>query len=99
VAPLILILLLVMIAAIPYVAWIRHSSQKLLAAYLIFTVILLAAFLVLFNVIFYLMRAWGLGEMLEQTMPLVLLMAVSLAPSIALATWQARKPRVTRKPP
>lgn len=97
-SPVILLLLVVMVAAIPYVAKIRHSSQTFLAAYLIFSVVFLSAFLVLFNAGIYLLRSRGLGELLEQTGPLVLLLVVTFLLSSALATWQARKPHVTRKP-
>ena len=93
-----LILLLAMVSAIPYVAWIRHPSQKPLAAYLIFAVVFLAAFLVLFNGLIYLLRIWGFGELLEQTPPLVLLLLFAVAVSLALATRQAKKPHIARKP-
>lgn len=97
--PVTLIVLLILISAFPYVAWIRHPSQKLLAAYLIFAVIFLATFLFLFNALIYLLGTWGLSSALEQTVPLLLLLAFVLAVSFALASWQARKPHVTRKPP
>ncbi len=93
------VMLLVMIAAVPYVWRIHHSSQKFLAAYLIFAVIFLTAFFALFNGALYLLTSLGRGDLLEQTVALFFLLVVTLLPSFALATWQARKPHVTRKPP
>ncbi len=53
------VMLLVMIAAVPYVWRIHHSSQKFLAAYLIFAVIFLTAFFALFNGALYLLTSLG----------------------------------------
>lgn len=90
--------LLFLLAAVPYVAWIHHPSQKLLAAYLIFSVIFVASFFLMLNALGYLLHAIGLGDLLGQTVPFTVLLAVTVIASVALATWQAKKPRVVRKP-
>jgi hypothetical protein len=90
---------LLLIAAIPYVARIRHPRQKPFAAYLIFVTVLAASFAVLFSLLTWAAGALGLGERLGATGPALLLILTALLPSLAVATWQARRPPTARPPP
>ena len=82
----------VLAAAIPYVARIRHPDQKLLAAYLIFVSVFVTATVVLLALLGWLASHLGLSPLLEDTGPALIFLALAFLPALALATWQARKP-------
>lgn len=90
---------LVLLLSIPYVARIRHAGQKPLAAYLIFIVTFLSAFLVLFIGIARLLQALGAARLLDSGGAAVVYTLLVLFASLALGTWQARKPPMRRRPP
>jgi len=84
--------LIVLVAAIPYVARIRHPQQKPLAAYLIFISAFILIAVLLFNLFAWLAISLELGAVLGRPGPALIFLALVLLPAIALATWLARKP-------
>lgn len=93
------IAVLVLLAAAPYVAWIRHPDQRPFAAYLVFVTVFALASVVLFVVLGWLLAQleltavlgpWGLGAVL---------LLLGVVPALAVATWQARQPPMQRRPP
>jgi len=88
-----------LLAAIPYVARIRHPQQKLLAAYLIFMFIFVTAAVVLYTGLAMLAVALDLAHLLSQPLPVLLFLLLVFLPAIALGTWQARKPPWRQGPP
>ena len=90
--PSIVIGLVILVAAIPYVARIRHPAQKPFAAYLIFLTVFLASGIVLFAVLTWLAGSLGVVDALNRLIPALLFLILVFVPAIALGTWQARKP-------
>ncbi|HYQ71351.1 MAG TPA: hypothetical protein VET88_05420 [Gammaproteobacteria bacterium] len=88
----IVVVVILLIAAIPYVACIRHASQKPLAAYLIFVSMFAASAAVIASVLAWLAGIVGLAAGLDATAPALLFLALIFLPALAIATWQARKP-------
>lgn len=95
----VLIAILVLAAAVPYVAWVRHPEQRPFAAYLVFVSVFAVAAVVLFVLIGWLADALGLIPVLGQGGLTVALLLLGVLPALGLATWQARKPPMERKPP
>lgn len=83
---------LILLAAMPYVARIRHPNQKPLAAYLIFVSVFIVSATVLFNLFIWLLYKFELGNTLSDPAPALLFLAVVLIPAIIVARWLARKP-------
>jgi len=86
-------------AAVPYVARIRHSRQKFLAAYLIFVTVFAIVGGALFALLSWGASALGLGASLERPFPALLFFALIFVPAIVVGSWQARKPPWRRGPP
>lgn len=86
-------------AAVPYVARIRHREQKPLAAYLIFVLVFAAAVVVLLGALAWLAIELGLSPALGEPGPALLFLALVFLPAFGLATWQARKPPRRQGPP
>lgn len=84
------VLLLALFA--PYVARIRHSSQKPVAAYLIFVTVFTAASFFLFLALSYIASVAGWAAALERPLPILLFLLAVFLPPFLLARWQARKP-------
>jgi hypothetical protein len=97
--PSIVIGVVILAAAIPYVARIRHPAQKPFAAYLIFLTVFLASGLVLFAVLTWLAGSLGLVDALNRLVPALVFLTLVFVPAIALATWQARKPPTSPRQP
>jgi hypothetical protein len=95
----ILVGLIVLAVTIPIVARIRHPDQKPLAAYLIFMTVFMVAAMVLFSTLGWLTGMLGLGAVLSNTGPALILTILSVPPALALAIWQVRKPPLRRGPP
>jgi hypothetical protein len=93
------IAVVILVAAIPYVARIRDPRQKFLAAYFIFMSSFAAAAAVLFTLLGRLASQLELGPSLEQAGPAVLFLLLVFLPALTLATWLARKPPWRRGPP
>jgi hypothetical protein len=91
--------LLILAAAIPYVARIRHSGQKALAAYLIFMTVFVASALLLYGILYRLAGSLDLAPRLDEAGPALLLLVLVFLPAFALASWQARKPPWRQGPP
>jgi hypothetical protein len=88
----ILIGTVILAAAIPYTARIRHPDQKPLAAYLIFLTVFVTSAVVLFSLAAWLATRLGLAARLDQPALALVFLVVVFVPAIALATWQAAKP-------
>lgn len=84
--------MLILAAAIPYVAHIRHPKQKPLAAYLIFVIAFVVSASVFFNLLAWLAYKLDLGETLSKPLPAVLFLTLVFIPAFVLARWLARKP-------
>ena len=82
----------VLVAAIPYVARIRHARQKPLAAYLIFASVFVAVAGVSFNLVVWLIVQAGQSAMLSVPWLAVMIVLLVFVVSFLLATWLARKP-------
>lgn len=91
--------LVILAVAFPYVARIRHPEQKLLAAYLIFMSVFGASSVVLFSLFGWLAVRLGQAAVLEQTGPALLFFVLVFVPAFAFATWLARKPPWRQPPP
>jgi len=92
------LLLFFLLASAPYVARIRHPEQRPLAAYLLFTIISLSAFLVLFVLVARLLTSLGMAGLLDGPLAAGVYILLLAVPSIALGRWQARKAPVRRGP-
>lgn len=95
----ILIAVMVLVAAIPYVARIRHPEQRAIAAYFIFVTVFVASAAVLFSMFTWLAGELGLLAELGRPGPALLFLVIVFLPAIILASWQARKPPLRRGPP
>jgi hypothetical protein len=95
----ILIVVVLLSAAVPYVARMRHPEQKPLAAYLIFLFAFIAGVAVLFNLLAWLAEFFGLGSLLDQPLITVLFLLLILLPPLVLATWLVRLPPRRQAPP
>lgn len=88
----IIIALVILVAAIPYVSWVRNPAQRPVAAYLIFVTVFLAAGFVLFGVLSWVLWRLGLDDALNQPIPAVVFLLLVFVPAFALGTRQIRKP-------
>lgn len=88
-----------LIAAIPYVIRIRHPQQKLLAAYLIFVSVFILCCATGFYLAAILINWLEPGATLAEPVPLLLLVALVFVPAVTVATWLARKPPWKQGPP
>jgi len=88
----IVIAVVILVAAVPYVSWVRNPAQRLFAAYLIFVTVFLASGLVLFGALTWVIWRLGLDAALNRPVPALLFLILVFAPAFALGTWQARKP-------
>jgi hypothetical protein len=95
----IVIAVVILVAAIPYVSRIRHPAQKPLAAYLIFLTVFLISGIVSFVVLIWLAGNLGMTDALNRLGPALIFLVLVFVPAIALATWQARKPPVRSQEP
>lgn len=93
------IAVVVLAALAPYVARIRHPRQQPFAAYLVFVTVFSVAAVVLFVVLAWAGRAFGVLDDLGRAGIVAALVLLGLVPAFALATWQARKPPANRPPP
>ena len=91
--------LVLLAAAVPVVARIRHPEQKPFAAYLIFITIFIVVTMVLFNIFGALAGMLGLDSVLGETGLALALFVLAMLPAILLAAWQAGKPPMRRAPP
>jgi hypothetical protein len=91
--------IVILVAAIPYVARIRSPQQKFLAAYFIFMSSFAAAAAVVFTLLARLASQLELGPSLEHPGPAILFLLLVFLPALALATWLAHKPPWRRGPP
>ena len=91
--------LLLLALAAPYVARIRHPEQKPLGAYLIFVSLFAVTAALLFAALATLAARLGMTAVLENPVAALLFIVLVFAPAIALATWQTRKPPLRRGPP
>ncbi len=90
---------LILAAAVPYIARIRHPEQKPLAAYLIFVTVFILVAVLLFNLLGWLVTQLELGQTLDKPGPAVLFLVLIFLPAIILAGWLARKPPWRQGPP
>ncbi len=90
---------LILALAAPYVARIRHPEQKPFAAYLVFVTVFSVAAVLLFLALAWLTSALGVMEDLGRLGMSMLLLLLGVLPALILATWQARKPPMGRRPP
>ena len=91
--------LLLLVLAVPYVARIRHPEQKPLGAYLIFVSLFAVTAALLFAAFATLADRLGVTSVLENPVAAMLFIVLVFTPAIALATWQTRKPPLRRGPP
>lgn len=91
--------MLILAAAIPYVARIRHPEQKPLAAYLIFVTVFILVAVLLFSLLGWLVTLYELGQTLSRPGPAMLFLIMVFLPAILLAGWLARKPPWRQGPP
>lgn len=91
--------ILILVAAIPYVGHIRHPEQKPLAAYLIFMSVFVVVAIMLFSLLGSLVLQLELSQMLDRPGPAVLFLVLVFLPAILLASWLARKPPWRQGPP
>jgi hypothetical protein len=85
-------LIVLLVAAVPYVVAIRHPRQKPFAAYLIFVSVFAVSAAVLAGLLAWLAGRFDLTAALRNTLPAVVFLLLIVLPALALATWQARKP-------
>ena len=95
----VLIAVLLLAAAAPYVAWVRHPLQRPFAAYLVFVTVFAVAAVVLFVLLAWLIQALGWAAALGPWGHAALLVVLGVLPALAVATWQARQPPSRRRPP
>lgn len=83
---------LIMLMAIPYVAYIRHPTQRPLAAYFIFISVFAVTAALLFKLMTWFAANNDMNAALGDTGPALLFIFLDILPAAALATWLARKP-------
>lgn len=91
--------LILLLAAIPYVARARHPEQRRLAAYLVFVSVFAVTSAAMFVLLATAANALGLGELLERSVPALVFLVLVFVPALLLARWQARKPPWRHGPP
>ena len=95
----ILLGLVLLAAAIPVVARIRHPDQKPFAAYLIFITIFIVVTMLLFKILGVISAMLGLDSVLDESGLMLALLILAMLPAILLAAWQTGKPSLRRGPP
>lgn len=95
----IILAVVILVVALPYVARIRHPSQHLLAAYLIFTSVFFVTAMILFSLFGWIAARLDLAGYLSEPGPGLILLMLVFVPAFALASWQARKPSWREGPP
>jgi hypothetical protein len=93
----VLVWLVLLLLAIPYVRAARHPDSKPLAAYMIFLTVFSVAAYVLFGVLIALIGALKGADFLATPLAAVLVFVLSAVPAFFLARWQIR--RAPGKPP
>ncbi len=93
------IALLLLLMAYPYVMKIRHPKQKPLAAYLIFVSIFVISVIVMFTLLVQLAEWFGLAALLSKTVPAVAFLVLVFVPAVLVASWWTRKPPRRQGPP
>lgn len=91
--------LVLMIAAVPYVRRIRHPDQRPLAAWLIFVSVFGLALLVLSSLLGWLLGLLRMENLLADPFAVIFLVLLVCVPAFLLAHWQARKPPSRVMPP
>ena len=97
--PSIVIAVLILVAAVPYVSWVRNPAQKAIAAYLIFVTVFLTSGLVLFGVLSWVLWRLGLDAALNRPLPALVFLILVFVPAIAIGTWLVRKPAAKSRQP
>jgi len=95
----VLVAALILLAAAPYVARVKHPEQKPFAAYMVFVMVFAVTAVVLFVALAWLANALGVARELGSAGLAVMLVLLGVVPALILATWQARKPPMRREPP
>lgn len=95
----VIVVLILLLTAIPYVARIRHPGQRPFAAYLVFVSVFAVVSAVTFALLAAAANALGLGELLERSVPALVFLVLVFVPALLLARWQARKPPWREGPP
>jgi len=95
----ILIGIVVLAAAVPWVMRIRHPDQKPFAAYLVFVSVFLLTAVLVFSLLTWLLALTDQGQLLAEPLGAVVFLVLVFVPALALGTWQARKPPLERPPP
>ena len=88
----IVVAVVILVAAVPWVAQVRNPAQRPLAAYLIFVTVFLVSGFVLFGALSWALWRLGLDATLNRPVPALVFLLLVFVPAFALATWQARKP-------
>ena len=84
--------IVILLAAIPYVLHIRHPQQKTLAAYFIFLSLFVIVSMVLNTLLLWLASKLDLLVELHEPVPAVIFLILNFLPAFLIARWQARKP-------
>jgi uncharacterized membrane protein len=88
----IILAVIILIVAVPYVSWVRNRAQKPVAAYFIFVIAFVTSGLVLFGVLTWLVWRTGLDAALNRPVPAVIFLILVFVPAIAIGTALVRKP-------
>lgn len=95
----VLIGLVLLAAAYPYVARTRDPEQRTFAAYLLFVTVFLSAAIVLYALLSRLLSVFDLTRLLDHPLVALLYLVLIFLPALLLGAWQARKPPIRRGPP
>lgn len=95
----ILIGIVVLAVAVPWVMRIRHPDQKPFAAYLVFVSVFLLTAALIFSLVTWLLALMDLGQLLARPLAAAAFLILVFVPALGIATWQARKPPFRRPPP
>jgi hypothetical protein len=84
--------IVVMLLAIPYVRRAKHPRAKLLAAYLVFATLFTVGSIVLYSALLTLLNRFIGLDFLQHPLGAVVFLALVFVPAFLLARWQLKKP-------
>jgi hypothetical protein len=87
-----IVVIVLLVAAFPYVQHTKHTRARPFAAYLLFIAIFALVTAVLYALIGGIVTALGFGGALDTPLAALLFVAAIFVPAFLIARWQVRRP-------
>lgn len=84
--------IVLMLLAIPYVRHAKHPRAKLVAAYMVFMILFAVGSIVMYSVLLVLLNRYIGLDFLQRPPGAAIFLALVFVPAFLLARWQLKKP-------